>query len=519
MGNLGETVDFRFLRRAARVPLDNSAMFLKAGAISLALLLASRVLGLVRESAQAAAFGASGLGDLVVLMLALPDWFAGVLASGALAYVLVPTWAGHSRATIDASQRRLACALLGAGAVLAALLFFGRETAVAWLAGGILPASRPAAAAALAWSAVAMPAAFLASLWATRLQHERDFAGLYGANLVVNLSLIGAIALAAGSGFAVDAVSLIGAGLLAAMALRLAWLAWRQRIAHRAANTEGIAATALGPLRVPVWLWAILVSGLPLTLPFAARSMASQAGEGAIASFNFAWKLVELPLLLAVQLVATLAFPTIAAALAARDAQAPARSAAAIGGAFALAWTLACAAAAALVAGAPALARVLFGWGRMDASAIDAIASWAATGAWGLLPQALTAVVLTVLASQGRLRAVAVAYALSLAVLLACGAWGLNDGHGLMRLLNLLYLFVALVALAAAGPTVLRMMPASALLPALGCLLAVAAASLALPSVAVAALPVALAVPVAAGGLVVLLTWLSSRTLREALRR
>jgi hypothetical protein len=38
------------------------AMFLKAGALSLALLLASRLLGLARESAQAAAFGTSGLG-------------------------------------------------------------------------------------------------------------------------------------------------------------------------------------------------------------------------------------------------------------------------------------------------------------------------------------------------------------------------------------------------------------------------------------------------------------------------
>jgi hypothetical protein len=65
-------------------------MFLKAGVLSLALLLLSRVLGLLRESTLAAAFGASGLGDVAVLMLTLPDWIAGVLASGALAYVLLP---------------------------------------------------------------------------------------------------------------------------------------------------------------------------------------------------------------------------------------------------------------------------------------------------------------------------------------------------------------------------------------------------------------------------------------------
>ena len=43
------------------------AMFLKAGALSLALLLASRLLGLLRESAQAAAFGTTGLADVAVL--------------------------------------------------------------------------------------------------------------------------------------------------------------------------------------------------------------------------------------------------------------------------------------------------------------------------------------------------------------------------------------------------------------------------------------------------------------------
>ena len=46
-------------------------MFLKAGVLSLALLLASRLLGLLRESAQAAAFGASGAGDVATLVLTL----------------------------------------------------------------------------------------------------------------------------------------------------------------------------------------------------------------------------------------------------------------------------------------------------------------------------------------------------------------------------------------------------------------------------------------------------------------
>ena len=62
-------------------------MFLKAGLLSLMLLLASRVLGVLRETALAAALGSSGMADVVIVMLTLPDWLAGVLVSGALADV------------------------------------------------------------------------------------------------------------------------------------------------------------------------------------------------------------------------------------------------------------------------------------------------------------------------------------------------------------------------------------------------------------------------------------------------
>jgi len=74
-----------------------------AGLISLMLLLTSRLLGLLRESAQAAAFGTSGMADAVVLMLTLPDWLTGFIAGGALSYVLLPLWARQSPAAQWAS--------------------------------------------------------------------------------------------------------------------------------------------------------------------------------------------------------------------------------------------------------------------------------------------------------------------------------------------------------------------------------------------------------------------------------
>jgi putative peptidoglycan lipid II flippase len=487
-------------------------MFLKAGALSLALLLVSRLLGLARESAQAAAFGTSGLADVVVLMLTLPDWLTGMLASGALAYVLVPAWAGQGAAQVSAMERRVAWGLLGGGALIALLLALGRQPLAGWLVGG-LPADMLAAATpALLWSALALPAALLAALWTTRLQHERDFIGMYSANLIVNVVLIAAIVITATRAPG-EAVTWLGVGLVVAMLLRLAWL--RSRAAAAFAQPEGNSGEGAALPGPSVWLWAALSAGLPLALPFAARSIASHSGEGSLSTFNYAWKLVELPLVLAIQLVAALAFPGIARAAASGDA---ASSRIAVRGAFALAWALACASAAALLVGAPAIASLLFGWGRMEPEALARVAHWGALGAWGLLPQALIAVSLAALAVRGGMRPAVLAYGLALALLLSSAMWGGNDGARLMILLNVLQGAVALAVLVALGSTVRSWLPWRSMAVSLLCLVGLAAA-------ATQALPpslglwTGLALAGAAGILVVTATWWGSADFRGALAR
>jgi putative peptidoglycan lipid II flippase len=488
-------------------------MFLKAGALSLALLLVSRLLGLARESAQAAAYGTSGLADVVVLMLTLPDWLAGVLASGALAYVLVPAWAGQGAVQVLATQRRVAWALVGAGSILALLMALGRGPLAVWLAPGLSAELLAYAAQAMVWSALALPAALLAALWTTRLQHERDFTGMYSANLVVNAVLIAAIAGAAALVPAAETVLWLGVGLMVAMLCRLAWLQWRTPAAVTRPEEAGTQATGLpGP---PVWLWAALSAGLPLALPFAARSIASQSGEGSLATFNYAWKLVELPLVLAIQLVAALAFPYIARATAGADAAAIRM---ALRGAFALAWALACAAAAALLVGAPAIAGLLFGWGRMEPEGLARVAQWGAIGAWSLPSQAVIAVSLTALAARRGMKPAVLAYSVALALLLVYAAAGSGDGARLMLLLNLLQGGVAIAAVAALGSGARSWLPWRSMAISLVCLLLLA-------GVAARALPpslglwAGLAAAGFAGLLVIVATWWGSADLRGALAR
>lgn len=424
-------------------------MFLKAGALSLALLLVSRFTGLVRESAQAAAFGASGLGDVAVLMLSLPDWLSGVLAGGALAYVLLPAWSHEEAGRIAATQRRVARMLLGLGLVLAVLLAVAHPFVIRWLAPGLTPALQPQAGRALVWSGFAMPLALLAGLGVTRLQHERDFMGLYAASVVVNVVLIAALFFV--GRFAHGVVSWgLGIGLLLAMLARLAWLYHRQAPFHRA---PGLADAATLP-PWPVWAWAAAAAGLPLALPFVARSLASQQGPGALAVFNYAWKLVELPLLLAVQLVGTLALGPIARAV--RSGERGEAAAAPIRRGFALAWTLACACVAGLLVAAPAVAHLLFGWGRMQPHALVDVARWGRIGSWSLLPQAVLTIALAVLAAQQRMRIAVFAYGAALAALLAGHA---QDGAVLMVWLDGVWLAIALLVLWTLGPQVRAWVP------------------------------------------------------------
>jgi putative peptidoglycan lipid II flippase len=483
------------------------AMFLRAGVLSLVLLFASRLAGLVRESALAAAFGASGLGDVAVLMLTLPDWLSSVLAGGALAYVLLPAWAHEDAGRVAATQRRVGRMLLGLGAVLAVGLVLARGPVLQSLAGGVPADLQRQAEGALVWSALALPLALWAGLGVTRLQHERDFLGLYSASLVVNGVLIATLAIVAFLAPPAATIGL-GIGLLLAMAARLVWLHQRQRPFRR---EPGLADSDALPA-VPIWIWSAAAVGLPLALPFVARSLASGQGAGALATFNYAWKLVELPLLLAVQLVGTLALGPISNSL--RSGQTGAEADAPMRRGFALAWTLACASVAGLLLAAPAVAQLLFGWGRMQPEALASVARWGFIGSWSLLPQALITIALAVLAAQGRMRIAVLGYALALAALLLSQQ---QKGAALMVWLDVLWAGVALLVLCALGPMLRRWLPWRALAGAGGTLLLLQAIVLAtgLPAGA----PLQWGCGIAAAAAVFGIAWLASADLRQALAR
>jgi hypothetical protein len=154
----------------------------------------------------------------------------------------------------------------------------------------------------------------------------------------------------------------------------------------------------------------------------------------------------------------------------------------------------------------------------MDAGALARIAEWGAVGAWSLLPQALIAVALTVLAAQRRMKAAVGAYAVALGVLLAIGLWARPDGALLMWALDAVFAGVAAAALGALGPRVKEWLPLRSMAISLACLTVVAVLAVKLPFDAFAPWP-GLFAAVGAGLAVMAASWWGSVDLRTALAR
>src|SRR6218665_1290986 len=114
---------------------------------------------------------------------------------------------------------------------------------------GLPPALQGAAHQALLWSAVALPAAMLAGLWAARMQNERDVVCLYIANLLLNGVLIAALLLRGGTGAGVADGPGLGSFLLLAVVLRLLWQGWRLR--HRGQRAQPPASLAPAAPAIP----------------------------------------------------------------------------------------------------------------------------------------------------------------------------------------------------------------------------------------------------------------------------
>ncbi len=205
---------------------------------------------------MAAAFGASGRGDIAILMLTLPG-LAGRGAGQRCACLCAAARVGARGRGPDRRDAAAGRAHAGrhrprAGGAAGPAARAGRRRARRRPAGSAAARGRTRLAVERALRRCLLACCW-PSLGMTRLQHERDFVGMYASNLFVNFVLIAGLLLAGRADTGAAVGWLVGMALLLAMLARLAWQQHRQRRPLRRA--PGLADSAALPA-LRCWLWA-----------------------------------------------------------------------------------------------------------------------------------------------------------------------------------------------------------------------------------------------------------------------
>lgn len=329
---------------------------LRIFSLSLLLLAASRLLGLVRDVVVATQFGLSGHADAALVVLSFPDLAVSLLWGAAIPAVMVPRMAGRDAAQIateGARWSRLAAVLFmltGAG------VWWGRQTIVHLLAPGLSAPDSVLAAQSLGWSAlIALPAGAVAMVGNAMLQAQGRLQWQYMGQVVFNLGLIGGLIVAAQTGaFGWIAVGVVIAALLRLLLMHRASRAALPAVAPGRAWPEASSLYAL--------VLALAASGLTVLYTLAARALMSDAGPGQLGVFQYAQRVGELPLHTVFAVASALALARLSAAQSQGDsarAQWETRQ-----WLRSMLWLSALIALAGMVA-APGIVRLLFGWGRM----------------------------------------------------------------------------------------------------------------------------------------------------------
>lgn len=278
--------------------------------------MAGRLAGFARELLLASVFGLSAQADVVIVLLTLPDLLVNLLLSGGLSVALVPALSGQDSAR---KVRLFAQASLVVSALFTALaLCFVWQPAL-WLgllAPGVKLQTIPLSS--LAWFAVslALPFTALSGVSSAALNAEGRFFIAGCGTLIFNLCVIAALLLG------LRAPTLGAEALLLAVATGIAigsLLRWFSQLfaldhgyrAHwRACRPPWLLDQAL----LRTFVAGLASASLLILMPVLIRAFASWLGPGQLAAFNYAIKLVELPLGILVTPLATVAYPRLSEA-------------------------------------------------------------------------------------------------------------------------------------------------------------------------------------------------------------
>ncbi|WP_108651569.1 murein biosynthesis integral membrane protein MurJ [Dongshaea marina] len=271
-------------------------------------LLLGRCSGFLREILLASVYGVSSGADVAILMLTLPDLLLSLLVGGAIGASLIPQFERKPQ------QARALCYQVS---LLLLLLFTTVSAGVFLLAGPVVTLLAPGFEAGQLQNAIEavryiiplLPLTVLCGVTTAYLHAQNKFLLPSLGTLIFNGCVISGLifmqfdkshSFALLAGFA-----LLGAGIR--------YLS--QLIQLRPSWTPLLSLKTWLPDRSLLhrYLQAMFSTSLLLLLPVIGRAFASYQGEGSVALFNYASKLVEFPLLIAVSFLSIVLFPRLAA--------------------------------------------------------------------------------------------------------------------------------------------------------------------------------------------------------------
>lgn len=342
-------------------------LFLGASALLSIALLAGRAAGFAREVVLASTLGVSGQADVAVLLLTLPDLLVNLLLSGGLSVALIPVFkrvTGPERVALFVQASLAVAALFGALALSIALV-------PAWWLHlmapglGVPDALLPSGFAFLA-IALAVPLTALAGVSTAWLNARNRFFVAGCGTLIFNACVVVALLMWR------DSPSLLGVlavAILIGAAAR--WTSQLMALPGTGLNSFFGVGWMLTPALLRSFGQALLATSLLVLVPVIVRALASWLGAGGIAAFNYATKLVELPVGVLIATLATVAYPRLSELHAAGDsAQAHQELARRLRRALALAWAV-------LLTGlwfSDAVVTLLFARGKVSSEAASQIA-------------------------------------------------------------------------------------------------------------------------------------------------
>lgn len=270
-------------------------------------LLLGRVSGVAREATVSSIFGVSHEGDIAVIIMTIPDLLVNFLITGGLSAALVPRLTQLDDAAAGALWWGVSKMVVLAFAVIGSVFYLAPSLFLALLAPGRVEHFEAIEGMVALCVALALPLAALSGLAGAYLNARGRYLTSGLGTLFFNTGLILTLFLVPWNA----KLALLGFGVLIGSVLRFApqLLAFPKGI-----PSQRDAKFPRDPRFLKEFSSGILAIGVMLLAPVFLRASASFLDAGAISAFNYAQKLVELPVGIIASAISTVALTNISAA-------------------------------------------------------------------------------------------------------------------------------------------------------------------------------------------------------------